>query len=136
MASNYCDVGQATIDDLSDDVILEIFGFYLDDKGPNEPCSIDKWHTLVHVCRWWRSVVFSLPRRLDLRLLCTGDRSVGAMLDIWPALPIAIDYYDDWRSKEMVLKNIIAALEHPDRVCHISIYNSPGACISKIRKKT
>ncbi|KAI0285553.1 hypothetical protein BC826DRAFT_972967 [Russula brevipes] len=113
--------GQVTIDDLSDDVLLEIFDFDLDDKDPNEPCSIDKWHPLVHMCRWWRSVVFSSPRRLDLRLLCTGDRSVGAMLDIWPALPIAIVY--DRRSGEMVLKNIIAALEHPDRVFHINIYN-------------
>ncbi|KAI0285569.1 hypothetical protein BC826DRAFT_118033 [Russula brevipes] len=115
------------IDDLPDDALLGIFDFYLDDKNPNDIYSADKWHTLVHVCRWWRSVVFSSPRRLDLRLLCTGDRSGTAMLDIWPALPIEIYYDHDggaWETGPNTWqKNMIAALEHPDRVRHISIIN-------------
>jgi hypothetical protein len=51
---------------------------------------VDKWHTLVHVCRRWRDVVFASPRRLNLRLLCR-KRPVREMLDIWPALPIEIE---------------------------------------------
>ncbi|KAI0285565.1 hypothetical protein BC826DRAFT_1179044 [Russula brevipes] len=117
--------GQATIDDLPDDALLGIFDFYLDDKSPNNIYSADKWHTLVHVCRWWRSVVFSSPRRLDLRLLCTGGRSVRVMLDIWPTLPIQIEYHHDW--SRMKLDSIIAALEYPDRVRHISIIGLPSA---------
>ncbi|KAI0299223.1 hypothetical protein BC826DRAFT_1102793 [Russula brevipes] len=119
---------QATIDDLPDGVLLEIFDFYLDDMSLHGIYSTDQWHTLVHVCRWWRSVVFTSPRRLDLRLLCTRDRSVRAMLDIWPALPIQINYHPDWsRASEMRLNNIVAALEHPDRVRHISLIRFPGA---------
>jgi hypothetical protein len=48
------------------------------------------------------------------------------MLDIWPALPIQIDYYHSWGEWEMMLKNMIAALEHPDRVRHISTRNLRG----------
>jgi hypothetical protein len=43
------------------------------------------------------------------------------MLDIWPALPIDIDN-SLW---EMGPKNIIAALEHPDRLRHIVIIDFP-----------
>ncbi|KAI0291826.1 hypothetical protein BC826DRAFT_1186718 [Russula brevipes] len=112
---------QTTIDDLPDDALLEIFGFYLANK------SRDEWHTLVHVCRWWRNVVFASPRHLDLRLLCRGDRSVRAMLDIWPTLPIHVMHYHNRSASERGPKNIIAALEHPDRVRQISIDNFPGA---------
>jgi hypothetical protein len=123
MASDYCGVGQTTIDDLPDDALLGIFDFYLDDKSFY---SADKWHTLVHVCRWWRSVVFASPCRLDLRLLCTGRRSVRAMLDFGLAFPIQIDYYCSWMCvPEMMLNNVITALEHPDRVRHITIRNFP-----------
>jgi hypothetical protein len=96
MASDYFCVDQTTIDDLPDDVLLEIFDSYLDDKDPNDIYSADQWHTLVHMCQRWRSVVFASPRRLDLRLLCTGHRSVRSMLDIWPTLPIQIEYRHDW----------------------------------------
>ncbi|KAI0284791.1 hypothetical protein BC826DRAFT_143458 [Russula brevipes] len=114
---------KATIDDLSDDVVLEIFGFYLDDKNLR-----DKWHTLVQVCQRWRGIVFASPRRLDLRLLCGGNRSVRAMLDIWPALPIQIEHHHDWdwnRAAEIRLDNMIAALEHPDRVRHMNLFCIP-----------
>ncbi|KAI0291813.1 hypothetical protein BC826DRAFT_464135 [Russula brevipes] len=125
ISSDYCGVGQTTIDDLPDDALLEIFDFYLDDKSFY---SADKWHTLVHVCRWWRSVVFSSPCRLDLRLFCLGRRSVRAMLDIGLDLPIQIDYHCGWMyAPEMMLNNVITALEHPDRVRHISIRNFPEA---------
>ncbi|KAI0284790.1 hypothetical protein BC826DRAFT_1109559 [Russula brevipes] len=119
---------QTTIDDLPDDALLGIFDFYLDDKNPSHIHSADKWHTLVHVCRWWRSVVFASPRRLDLRLFCTRDRSVRTMLDIWPALPILLEYqYPTRKEQEEWPNNIIAALEHPDRVRHISIKRFPRA---------
>jgi hypothetical protein len=128
MASDYY-VGQATIDDLPDDVLLEIFDFYLDDKNLNDIYSADQWHTPVHVCRRWRSLVFASPHRLDLRLLCSTGRSARVMLDIWPTLPIIqVEYHHDWsRTSEMTLDNTIAALGHPDRVRHISIIHYPGA---------
>ncbi|KAI0284175.1 hypothetical protein BC826DRAFT_973438 [Russula brevipes] len=118
---------QATIHVLPEDVLLEIFDFYLDDENPYEPCSADQWHALVHVCQIWRSVVFASPFRLNLRLLCTGDRPVRAMRDVWPTLPIQIHYHGSRAQEIKPLDNIIAALEHRDRVRHISITNVPGA---------
>ncbi|KAI0292173.1 hypothetical protein BC826DRAFT_1020443 [Russula brevipes] len=124
MATHCCGVGQATIDKLPDDVLLEIFDFYLDNKNLHERRNVDKWHTLVHVCKKWRNVVFASPRRLDLRLLCKNTRPVRAMLDIWPALPIHIEGI--WRKRwETGLDNIVAALEHPDRVRSIGLFHVP-----------
>jgi len=77
-----------TIEALPNTVLLEIFSFYTDPLR----LDYDGWHALVHVCRRWRFVVFDSPRRLDLRLNCTPKRPLK-MLDIWPALPIVIDFF-------------------------------------------
>ncbi|KAI0288127.1 hypothetical protein BC826DRAFT_710132 [Russula brevipes] len=114
---------ESTANKLTDDALLDIFDFYLNDKGPQD---IHKWHTLVHVCRRWRDIVFASPRRLNLRLLCDRDTPSWAMLDIWPALPIEI--HDNWtRRCPMGPDNIIAALEHPDRVCSIQLHEFPSS---------
>ncbi|KAI0292183.1 hypothetical protein BC826DRAFT_454744 [Russula brevipes] len=124
MAADCCGVGQATIDKLPDEVFLEIFYFSLDDENLDGRRNVDKWHTLVHVCRRWRTVVFASPRRLELRLLCRKARPVRDMLDIWPALPINIEGV--WERWEKRLDNIVAALEHPDRVRSINLVYLPG----------
>jgi hypothetical protein len=41
------------------------------------------------------------------------------MLHIWPALPISVQIYDPYGG---LLDNIVAALEHNDRVCEIYTY--------------
>jgi hypothetical protein len=125
MAADRCGVGQATIDKLPDDVLLDIFDFYLDNKKLHWHRNVDEWHTLVHVCRRWRNVVFASPHRLDLRLLCRKGRPVRAMLDIWPALPINIKGFWGERS-ETLLNSIVAALEHRDRVRSINLKYVPG----------
>ena len=51
---------------------------------------IEAWHTLVHVCRKWRNIVFGSPRRLDLRLYCTEKTPVRKTLEVWPLLPIVV----------------------------------------------
>ncbi len=68
---------------LPDDTLLEIFTFYVD-----EARGVDGWHTLIHVCQRWRTV-------------------------IWPALPIIIS---DRSGAMEGAHDIIAALEHNDRV--------------------
>jgi hypothetical protein len=127
MAADCCCVGQETANKLTDDALLDIFEFVLKDN--NDPYRIDylnEWHTLVHVCRRWRDLVFASPRRLNLRLLCRKDTAVREMLDIWPALPIVIE--DTWGSKwEAGQDNIIAALEHPDRVRSIDLDDVPDS---------
>jgi hypothetical protein len=82
---------RVTFGALPDDVLLEIFDFYLAllshwfRRYPE-----DAWHTLVHVCKHWRSIIFASPHRLQLQLLCTNKRSVQEALDIWPQFPIVI----------------------------------------------
>ncbi|KAI0298200.1 hypothetical protein BC826DRAFT_1184381 [Russula brevipes] len=111
----------AIIDKLTDDELLDIFDFYLKE---DEDEGADEWRTLVHVCRRWRNIVFASPHRLDLRLRCTRNRPVRAALDIWPALPLVIEYHrvDTWE----VQGNINAALEHHDRVREISLGALPN----------
>ena len=117
----------ATIDTLPDNVLLEIFEFYLGQDNPDRVGyygqSYDGWQTLVHVCHRWRCVVFASPRRLDLKLYCTRNRLFKSKtLDIWPALPIAI-FAEKMRCKEDVT-NVITALRHHNRVCKIFYHNA------------
>ncbi len=104
--------GMATIGTLSDEIFLEVFAWCLDDAD-----EMDAWHPLVHVCQRWRQLVFASARRLSLRLRCIPRRSVKKMLRIWPALPISIWDFQVHNIED--LDNIIAALEHRDRVCEI-----------------
>jgi hypothetical protein len=102
---------------LPEDVLLEISDWYLDDT---EFYNLEAWQTLAHVCRKWRNVVFGSPRRLNLRLLCAGQKPVRKNLGIWPGLPIIIlSYYHKITTQD----NIVAALAHKDRVCRIMLGN-------------
>jgi hypothetical protein len=115
---------------LPEDVLLEIFDFYVDedmdkDFGLFKKQRIEEWITLAHVCRRWRSVVFQSPRRLNLRLLWTPKTPARDIL-VWPPLPLIIHcsygLLNRWNSTSSV-DNIIAALEHKDRVCQIELIN-------------
>jgi hypothetical protein len=115
---------------LPDNVLLAIFNFYVDEDVDEDLESfgkqrIEEWITLAHVCRRWRSVVFQSPRRLNLRLVCTTKTRANT-LDVWPPLPLIIrdfdDIFDDNPSSVHV-DNIIAALEHNDRVRRIQLYS-------------
>jgi len=110
---------------LPDDALLVIFEFLLG----SVPDNVDGWHTLIHVCQQWRNVVLSSPRRLNLRLLCTGSRSVREMLDIWPALPIIIQECGDPTLLDEEADNIITALEHPGHVGEIRLTNITGSLL-------
>ena len=111
-----------TIDALPDNALLGTFEFYLGKDDPDHSDyrhPYDGWQKLVCVCRRWRWVVFTSPRRLDLKLFCTGQRSVNSKtLDIWPALPIVVVAED--MGSEQDVTNVIAALRHHNRVCKIS----------------
>jgi hypothetical protein len=71
------------------------------------------------MCRRWRQIVFASPRRLNLRILCSGRTLVSKNMGIWPALPIDVD--DVFVSNITQEDNILAALEHLDRVYHIRL---------------
>ncbi|KAI0293313.1 hypothetical protein B0F90DRAFT_1404455 [Multifurca ochricompacta] len=119
--------GPITIDTLPDDVLLEIFVFYrLDLTTVTTHWDLHwKWHRLAHVCHKWRQLIFASPRRLNLQLICKPGTPVRRNLDCWPALPVVIDFRGS-PSSGFLYKvlgsdedNIVAALEHPGRVCGI-----------------
>jgi len=118
-----------TIDTLPDDALLEIFTHYLLEDWVSYIDDTETWHTLVHVCRRWRNIVFESPRRLNLRIRCTARTPVTAMSNVWPTLPIVItDDYSNVHSGSSFMEggdNIVAALELKDRVHGISLWNYP-----------
>ena len=110
---------------LTDDVLIEIFDLYCEeDKDENENEDnypyVWSWNILVHVCRRWRQVVFASPLRLDLKILCTNGTPFRKNLEIWPGLPIVIRYFRD-RIGNDDEDNVVAALEHVDRVCEVRL---------------
>jgi hypothetical protein len=103
--------------------LLEIFDFYMDEK------QIEAWHTLVHVCRKWREVVFGSPRRLDLRLYCKARTPTMETLDIWPPLPIVISVYN---LQMWDVDNIVKALRHNDRVFQLDLFDTTSRQLEKV----
>ena len=114
---------------LPDNVLLEIFDFYVADKGLATKTKTEARQILIHVCRRWRHIVFGSPRRLDLRLFCTANTPAKDKLDIWPAFPILvnghvlerIDETSNFVSDDSDVDNIVAALKCSDRVCQITV---------------
>jgi hypothetical protein len=115
-------------DVLPDEVLLEIFYFYLN-TGPlpqglpsNESkAAIEEWQILVHVCRRWRSLILGSPLRLNLRLYCTPKTRIKDTLDVWPAFPLVVH----WRPSFCTLSdadNIIAALGRRNRVRQVDVF--------------
>ena len=107
------------IDVLPDDVLLEIFDFYVN-MSPRflGKMAIEGWQTLVHVCRRWRSLVLGSPRRLNLRLFCTNNTPTRDKLDIWPALPLVIQAD---LGLSTPLDDILAAFGQRSRVCEVDL---------------
>jgi len=115
------------INNLPGDVLLDIFGSYMDLHEDEEWQTAVLWETLVHVCHRWRNLVFSSPRHLGLQLLCTDRTRVREMLHIWPALPIHINAsYMYASSPPGGMDNIIATLENSSRVSRIWLQSVPG----------
>ena len=122
---------------LPDEILLVIFDLFVDqdvDQPPHLPGilrkkDIETWQTLVHVCPRWRSVVFGSPRRLKLRLVCTVKTPARDTLDVWPAFPLII--HDGLCFRES-FDNIMALLEHSDRVCQINLGSVPNSHMEKL----
>jgi len=123
-ATDHRNVGKVTIETLPEEILLEIFSFYMCEFYFN-----DIWETLVHVCRRWRSIVFAAPQRLNLQLLCTSGTPASKMLDIWPALPILLRVDC---SSDVLNDNVFAALEKYDRICKVYITSVSDAGLEKL----
>jgi hypothetical protein len=118
------------IDVLPDDVLLEIFDFYMVLRPVGEfKRDTEAWQALVHVCRRWRCLVFASPRRLNLRLCCTPDTPARDRLDVWPALPLVIG---GSMASSSGTDNVIAALGQINRVCYVSLWDLAGWQIEQV----
>ena len=122
----------STINILLDENLLQIFDFCR--KNHKSHIFVWPWHTLVHVCRRWREIVFASPHHLNLQIFCGNETPVRENLSIWPAFPIAIKYSDvgTWANETRNNEdNIVAALERSDRVCSVEL-NGTGSRLEKM----
>jgi hypothetical protein len=102
------------IEMFSDDVLRNIFHHFIH-------TSPQFWYTLTHVCQKWRQIIFDSPQGLRLRLHCTYGTPVIKALGYWPPFPLVVNYGVIHRPPAPEDEdNIMAALEHTDRVCSIS----------------
>jgi hypothetical protein len=124
---------------LPDDVLFEIFDFYGIDC---EVCCYPwRWHTLVHVCRRWRQIIFASPLRLELQFVCTPRTRVRELLEFLPpSIPITIRNYFDTppapgSESAPSIKDgsqVIAALEQRDDVYSIDLEDLPSSVLEKL----
>ena len=120
------------IDVLPDEVLLEMFNFYVKIYSPSitsVKTGVEKWQSLVHVCRRWRNLVLGSPHRLNLQLYCTHKTPAMDTLDVWPALPLIIRGYIIGSSG---MCNVITALGQSNRVCQVSLSNLVDMELEKI----
>ena len=126
---------------LPDDVLLEVFDFYLVLQGQYQILKeeIEAWQSLVHVCRRWRRVVFESARRLNLRLVCSPQTPVKDTIDVWPELPLFVKA-DGLRSgsdlrmdcvNQKGVDNIVAALQRRDHVDEIRLACDDDSAMQK-----
>ena len=122
------------IDVLPDDVLLEIFGFYMIitrsqwDIDSGNKTAIEAWQSLVHVCQRWRSVVLGAPRHLNLQLCCTPNTPARDTLDVWPALPLIVD--GDMASSGT--DNLVAVLGQSNRVCEVRLWGGGDRQVEEV----
>lgn len=121
--ADLCDI--VTIDVLPNNVLLDVFERYVHRDRWGKA-----WQTLVHVCQRWRRLVFGQPRRLDLRLVCVANTPVRKTLTAWPDLPIVIRIWFMDPTSDM--DNVIAALEHNDRVCEVDLRGVQSSQVTKV----
>jgi len=129
--------GRVTFDMLPGDVLFEIFDFYA--INSESSCYPWRWHTLVHVCRRWRQVIFASPLRFELKFVCTPRTHVRELLEFLPpSIPIIIRNYFDTPPAPGSTPSIedgsqvIAALEQRDNVCFIELEDLPSSLLEKL----
>ena len=117
------------IDPLPDDVLLEIFDFYMimNPSYEDKP-TVGAWQSLVHVCQQWRNLVFGSTRRLNVQLCCTPLTPARDILEVWPTLPLIIE-------GEMSLQctdNVIAVLGQSHRVRQVILSGFVDCQLEKV----
>ncbi|KAI0258959.1 hypothetical protein BC834DRAFT_1045583 [Gloeopeniophorella convolvens] len=118
-------------DRLADDVLLEVFDFYrLDAPGSTETGWLWAWHPLAQVCRRWRRVVLSSPKRLRLDPYLTNGSPASSILLRSPTLLITLSYLKEQHDDDYELipwppgdiEDLTLAFKQTDRIREISIF--------------
>jgi len=112
--ADHFNIGKIMIKVLPEEILLEVFAFYMCEVYSNE-----KWKILVYMCQRWSSIVFAAPRRLNLQLICTVGMPSRKMLHVWPELPIVVRVRGGYNE----ISDILAALRKRDRICKIHVDN-------------
>src|SRR5579863_1121334 len=125
------------IDMLPDHALLEIFDCYkaviIETRNVGFGWLWSQWwKTLIQVCRRWRGIILSSPRRLNLRVICTNNTPTRTLLDIWPLFLIIILCRPPQMVDDEGVENIIAAVERRDRTSEILIYQINGRAWEKL----
>ncbi|KAH8994398.1 hypothetical protein EDB86DRAFT_1273185 [Lactarius hatsudake] len=119
----------ATINILPDDIFREIFAIRLSKPYKNPTRHMRLWQTLVRVCQRWRRIIYASPRYFDLHLYCSNLYGLRFRdLSLWPEFPLIVQYYIECDEDDL-----IAALEHPDRVRRIVLRMSSEEVSDTIR---
>ena len=122
-----------TIEVLPEEVLLEVFDFYRLDAMEQSQGRPWKWHRLAHVCRTWRYVISTSPRRLGLRILCEfGAPSIGSILASWPTLPLVAKFKESRKTKH-IPRNVMVALRRPERLCEIDLHVTSSMLASIVK---
>ena len=89
------------------------------------------WTELAHVCRRWRAIILASPQRLHLKVACGPRTPVKTSLDIWPPFPIAVICSPFDTVDEKGEENIVAALEHRDRISDLDLFDEAGISLKR-----
>ena len=79
---------------------------------------------MVNTGARWRQIIYASPPHLDLYLFCSNGTPFGKCLSYWPPFPISISYHlpnGDFLQPEGHVVELVAALEHSDRVYHVEL---------------
>jgi hypothetical protein len=118
---------------LPDCPLLAIFDHYREESSQESTVTfVWSWKTLTHVCRRWRTLIIASPRRLHLRVICSLRTPVKTSLDIWPPFPIAVVCFAPDVIDRKGEENLIAALEHRDRISEIYIWDQLGHSMERL----
>jgi hypothetical protein len=90
--------------------------------------SVEGWQLLVHTCRRWRCIAFGSCHS-NLQLFCTPRTPFRDTLDTQPAFPL---YLENQISSISGVGNIIASLEHRDRIYKINLHDLSSSQLEAI----
>ena len=113
-----------TIKTLPNEILYKIFEFYCLEAMTLSLGRPWEWHTLIHVCHTWRSIIFGSAELLDLQLFCTNGTPVRDTLHCWPELPIIMRYGvfpGPNLQPSQDVDDIVAALQQRDRIRKIQL---------------